>query len=74
MDSGSAWALLEPGWQAAFDQAWLAYRNGSFPVGAALIGSDGFGLSQELSRLSTFRDPQAADLVTALEEAWPLIT
>ena len=41
MDSVSAWALLEPGWQAAFDQAWLAYRSGSFPVGAALIGSDG---------------------------------
>ena len=51
MDSLSAWARLEPGWQAAFDQAWLAYRNGSFPVGAALIGSDGSLIASARNRI-----------------------
>ncbi len=51
MDSGSAWALLEPGWQAAFHQAWLAYRDGSFPVGAALIGPDGSLIAIDRNRI-----------------------
>jgi tRNA(adenine34) deaminase len=51
LDSGSAWALLEPGWQAAFHQAWLACRDGSFPVGAALIGSDGSLIAIDRNRI-----------------------
>ena len=51
MDSASAWGQLEPGWKVAFEQAWQAFRSGSFPVGAALIGSDGEVLAAGRNRI-----------------------
>ena len=51
MDSASAWGQLEPGWKVAFGQAWLAFRSGSFPVGAALVGSDGEVLAAGRNRV-----------------------
>jgi tRNA(Arg) A34 adenosine deaminase TadA len=51
VDAASAWDQLEPGWRIAFDQAWQAFQNGSFPVGATLVGFDGEVLAVGRNRI-----------------------
>jgi tRNA(adenine34) deaminase len=36
-----AWADLSPPWRAAFDEAWLSWRQGSLAVGAVVVDGDG---------------------------------
>ena len=35
------WKNLEKGFQAAFEQAWQAYKLGTIPIGAAILSQDG---------------------------------
>ena len=35
------WTELTTPWQAAFEQAWKAYRAGSLPMGAVVVGRNG---------------------------------
>lgn len=35
------WTSLSPAWRAALEQAWTAYRHGSFPIGAAISDAGG---------------------------------
>lgn len=32
---------LSPVWRACLEQAWQAFRNGSLPIGAAVVDADG---------------------------------
>lgn len=40
------WNELSAPWQAAFEQAWEAYRSGSIPIGAALADETGAVIAQ----------------------------
>jgi tRNA(adenine34) deaminase len=45
-----AWEALGPVWRAAFEQAWIAFRAGSPPVGAVVVDGDGAIASRGRSR------------------------
>jgi tRNA(Arg) A34 adenosine deaminase TadA len=51
MNPGAAWDRLEEGWQVAFLQSWAAFCHKSFPVGSALVGSDGSVLASGRNRV-----------------------
>ena len=44
------WKDLSPGWQAAFEEAWTAFKNGCIPIGAALYDDNGILLLTEHNR------------------------
>ncbi|MBR5387496.1 MAG: nucleoside deaminase [Clostridiales bacterium] len=44
------WKDLTPEWQIAFEEAWLAFRNGSYPIGAAIFDAQGNLLVREHNR------------------------
>ena len=68
MDSALAWGQLESGWKVAFEQAWQAFRSGSFPVGAALVGSDGQVLAAGRNRIFDKRGESLAGSLLAHAE------
>lgn len=35
------WSELSPAWQAALEETWAAFMNGSYPIGAAITDADG---------------------------------
>ncbi|MBV8715139.1 MAG: nucleoside deaminase [Chloroflexi bacterium] len=45
------WSELTPPWQAAFEQAWSAYRARSLPMGAVLVDRDGRIVSRGRNRI-----------------------
>jgi tRNA(Arg) A34 adenosine deaminase TadA len=36
----AAWEVLSPMWRAAFEQAWLSFRDGNYGIGAVLVDPD----------------------------------
>lgn len=44
------WETLQSPWQAAFEEAWDAYRGGSIPIGAALADETGVVIARGRSR------------------------
>jgi tRNA(adenine34) deaminase len=45
------WEQIPPPWQAAIEQAWIAYCAGSLPIGAALVSPDGEIIAQGRNRI-----------------------
>lgn len=45
------WKQLDAPWQWAFEQAWEAFRNGSIPIGAAIVDGDGILVSKGRNRI-----------------------
>jgi tRNA(adenine34) deaminase len=50
-DAGTAWAALEPPWQACLELAWRAYGAGTIPVGAALTDGTGAVVAEGRNRV-----------------------
>ncbi|WP_297957304.1 nucleoside deaminase [uncultured Ruminococcus sp.] len=44
------WKELSPQWQAAFEEAWTAFGNGSIPIGAVITDESGTILIREHNR------------------------
>jgi tRNA(adenine34) deaminase len=44
------WKDLTLGWQIAFAEAWIAFGNGSCPIGAAIFDEEGNLLVREHNR------------------------
>ena len=51
----SAFHALPTPWQTAFEQAWAAYLQGSYPIGACVIDESGHVLAQGRNRLGEER-------------------
>lgn len=51
------WETLSLPWQAAFEEAWDAYRNGSVPIGAALADETGAVIARGRNRLMELQTP-----------------
>ena len=60
------WEALSAAWQAAFEEAWTAYRNGSIPIGAAITRPDGTLLVRDRNRAA---EPDTVNRLTAHAEA-----
>lgn len=45
------WEQIPPPWQAAMEQAWIAYCAGSLPIGAAIVSSGGQVVTRGRNRL-----------------------
>ena len=56
------WEALSAAWQAAFEEAWTAYRNGSIPIGAAITRPDGTLLVRDRNRAA---EPDTVNRLTA---------
>ena len=52
------WESLPLPWQVCLEQAWLAYRAGSIPIGAAITAPDGAIISRGCNRIN---DPYVPD-------------
>jgi len=48
----SFWRTLAFPWQACLEEAWLAYRAGSVPIGAVVTDTSGKILSRGRNRIS----------------------
>lgn len=53
-----SWDNLEPPWKAAFEQAWVAWRAGSLPVGCAIADRDDQVLVTGRNRIEEPSAPQ----------------
>lgn len=52
------WSNISEPWRLAIQQAWLAYRNGSFPIGAVITNIQGKILSQGRNALDDNSEPK----------------
>lgn len=53
------WCDIEKPWQAAFEQGWEAFRNGSIPIGAVIVDETNEIISVGRNRIFEFSTPNS---------------
>ena len=63
------WKALSEPWQSCIEEAWASYREGSMPIGAVVVDSDGSIIAKGRNRRSPNEDADAESRGNALAHA-----